>query len=368
MKPCGLEKQGAIMAQTARVYRVLIASPSDLSEERDVATQVVNDWNAQHSADEGVVLLPVRWETHARPASGRRPQVELNEQIVQSSDFLIGMFWTKIGTSTGAATSGTVEEIDQFVAASKPAMLYFSRRPIDPDRIDAKQNKKLKKFKAATYKIALTGTFNSLDKLREILLRDLLRQVRAMKKKHPLPRRRRIEEAQIITDIIVAQKTHGITPAEFVKYRDELLKPRRRSKTQTQDPAPGEVGPNGHRVTYTAEGDKVEWIPDEENEGEEWPLILRRNDKAILAAEEEFFDVIWYDRKLGLLANIAEGREEIAPDIKKGMLAGMRRVEKKYGKKKLKTYYKDDFEWGMLNGKLSALRWVMGAEWDMLDT
>ena len=62
------------MSFTATTYRVLIASPSDLTEEREAATLAINDWNAQHAAAEAVVLLPVRWETHARPnpACGRK--------------------------------------------------------------------------------------------------------------------------------------------------------------------------------------------------------------------------------------------------------------------------------------------------------
>jgi hypothetical protein len=97
-------------------------------------------------------------------------------------------------------------------------------------------------------------------------------------------------------------------------------------------------------------------------------MILRRNDNAILAAEEEFFDVIWYDRKVVLQRNVKDGIETIDPEIEKTMIAAMRKVEKKYGKKRLRNYYHDDFGWGMLNGKLSALRWVLGDEWDNLNT
>ena len=94
-----------------------------------------------------------------------------------------------------------------------------------------------------------------------------------------------------------------------------------------------------------------------------------RSVKAILKAEEEFHDRIWYDRNLFLQERVKEGKEVINPDIKKGALKAMKSVEGKYGgKKALREYYKDDFEWGMMNGKLSALRWVLGDEWDMLDT
>jgi hypothetical protein len=90
--------------------------------------------------------------------------------------------------------------------------------------------------------------------------------------------------------------------------------------------------------------------------------------KEILRWAEEFEDVIWYDRKLVLQQSLRDGTQTITPEVKKGMLAGMRELEEKYGKKRLRSYYKDDFGWGMLNGKLSALRWVLGRDWDMLDT
>ena len=42
------------------------------------------------------------------------------------------------------------------------------------------------------------------------------------------------------------------------------------------------------------------------------------------------------------------------------------RIESRFGVDNLGPY--TDFEWGMINGKLSALRWILGFDWDMLDT
>jgi hypothetical protein len=53
----------------AEIYRVLIASPSDLAEERQAATDAINEWNSQHAVAESVVLLPVTWENPFQPCA-----------------------------------------------------------------------------------------------------------------------------------------------------------------------------------------------------------------------------------------------------------------------------------------------------------
>ena len=91
-----------------------------------------------------------------------------------------------------------------------------------------------------------------------------------------------------------------------------------------------------------------------------------RSIEEIVAATEELFDKIWFDRHLSLKYRIENGAETVHPEIWKGALQAAQQVIEKYGEENLGPY--SDFEWGMLNGKLSALRWVLGDEWDMLDT
>ena len=88
----------------------------------------------------------------------------------------------------------------------------------------------------------------------------------------------------------------------------------------------------------------------------------------ISAAEQELFDRVWYHRSLQREYQLLnEGHEEEAERDFRIARAGRERVEARYTEPGQLGPY-TDFELGILNGKLSALRWVLGADWDFLDT
>lgn len=168
------------MSYESTVYRILIASPSDVDEEREVASRIIQDWNDLHSFNKKIVLLPVKWETHSSPTFGVRPQEAINKQIVDDCDMLIGFFWTKIGTPTGEDLSGTIEEIKRVSKARKPVMLYFSKRGKDPSQIDVKQLESLTKFKEEVYKVALVENYNSIVDFRDKVSRQIEMKIREL--------------------------------------------------------------------------------------------------------------------------------------------------------------------------------------------
>lgn len=91
----------------------------------------------------------------------------------------------------------------------------------------------------------------------------------------------------------------------------------------------------------------------------------QRSQSEIIAAQEEFFDRVWYERHLVGRLKHESGEEPMREDIYKMALEAAERVKAR--RPDLRPC-EGDFEWGMWNGKLSALRWVLGDEWDFLDT
>ena len=148
------------MSYDAKIYKVFIASPSDVAKERNVVRNVISRWNAINAESQGAVLLPVGWDTHSAPDSGKIAQDYINEEILDKCDILIGIFWSKVGSPTKNFDSGTIEEITRHVSSRKLAMLYFSKKSLPPD-VDTEQLNKVREFKKIYQGGPLYGEFES---------------------------------------------------------------------------------------------------------------------------------------------------------------------------------------------------------------
>ena len=101
-----------------------------------------------------------------------------------------------------------------------------------------------------------------------------------------------------------------------------------------------------------------------EYEWEHTYLEASRQLSEILDAEHRLFQQVWYNRHCNLRSKVENSA--VLDTVWAVAARAAKETEDQVGAEHLGPW--DDFEWGMINGKLSALRWVLGDEWDMLDT
>src|SRR5216684_4466242 len=96
----------------SQVLRIVVASPGDVKEERKILEEVVTALNREIAEDHDLVIKFSGWEFDAYPGfhiNGPQGLIDLVLQI-ENCDLFIGIFWTRFGTATFDAKSGTEHE------------------------------------------------------------------------------------------------------------------------------------------------------------------------------------------------------------------------------------------------------------------
>lgn len=114
------------MTKPIDLVKLSFCGPSDVMKEITIAQEVVQQWNLHHGEARGFWIKHQHWSSDSHPEMGARPQAIINRQMIDDSDIIVAIFWQRFGSPTGAAESGTEEEIRRATRLGKKVMVYFS--------------------------------------------------------------------------------------------------------------------------------------------------------------------------------------------------------------------------------------------------
>lgn len=143
---------------TYRKIRIFIASPSDVTPERDRLRKVVEELDQTRGDELGIVLRTLDWRD-LPPGMGRPQQLVFNNFPPETWDIFVGILWSRFGAPSGANapdagrpfSSGTEEEFWSayrlWRETGRPQMqIYRCVRNIPYKKIDPDQLSKVQKF------------------------------------------------------------------------------------------------------------------------------------------------------------------------------------------------------------------------------
>ena len=136
---------------TTKIIKCLIASPGDVTQERDICETVFEDLNRELGSVLKFRIESVRWEKDAHAGCGEYGQEVINRQFDDLYDLFLGIMYSRFGTPTPVAGSGTEEEFNIAYAKKQDGkvddiLFYFNSAPIPQDILDPDQYKKVNEF------------------------------------------------------------------------------------------------------------------------------------------------------------------------------------------------------------------------------
>jgi TPR repeat protein len=160
---------------------VFLASPSDVSPERERVAGVIDEVNGLARPGEPRLRL-VRWEVDVRPGVGEDPQDVVNRQVGDAHITLV-VFWKRLGTPTKRAEAGTVEEFNRAVERwreepRREVLTYFKTEPIDLYADDLEQAARVREFRRRIAGTTLSKEFRFTAEFEKQVRNDLTRAVR----------------------------------------------------------------------------------------------------------------------------------------------------------------------------------------------
>jgi hypothetical protein len=124
------------MPHNVKTFRVVLASPNDVKQERQAFANLVNTVNTDTARPVGCHLELWQWETDTHPGFhllGPQGIVDANLRI-QDCDLFVGILWNRFGTPTADGKTGTEHEFriayESWATSQRPEiMFYFNQMP-----------------------------------------------------------------------------------------------------------------------------------------------------------------------------------------------------------------------------------------------
>ena len=166
------------MPHSIEKYKILVASPSDVRDERESMEEVINELNRTYGERNNLVIELIKWETHSAPAASETDvQDKIDKDLGSDYDLFIGILWKTFGSPTIKYKSGTEQEFRnayiKFKEKSNSSQILFyfkTSAPTSLTDIDPSQLELINKFKSEMGEKGIYyWTYNTNEELQKFL-------------------------------------------------------------------------------------------------------------------------------------------------------------------------------------------------------